>query len=410
MYIREIDDDFEYTVTRNNEIPPRLFEGCTKLAHISIPNSVNSIGSYAFDGTKWLTNQPDGVVYIGQVLYLYKGDMPANTSIAVNEGTIGIACSAFKDCSNLTSITIPNSVTNIGGFNRYPKVDYNDVFQGCNGLTTIISEIQNPFDLGSTFSYVDSSVFSNATLYVPKGTVSVYQSKEGWNKFQKIVESSGGSSSTDVVVENNVVYEIEGVTVAVVHADDVSGDVTIEASVEINGKTYEVTIIAKEAFKDCTQMTSAELPNSVTTIGEKAFDGCTSLRVIKIGRGVLEIARRAFANIFTSAGTRGEDDGLHFYCEAESVPNTSPEAFEGTDIAHATLHVPDNLVDTYKNSAPWSGFGTIVGLSETGILSIVVDISDIQIFDIQGNKLEKPRKGLNIIRTKDGKVKKVLMK
>ena len=129
-----------------------------------------------------------------------------------------------------------------------------------------------------------------------------------------------------------------------------------------------------------------------------------------IGNGILEIARKAFANIFTSAGTRGEDDGLHFYCDAEFVPATSAEAFEGTDIAHATLHVPDNLVETYKVSIPWNGFGTIVGLTETGIIDICVDLSDVQIFDMQGNRIDKPRKGLNIIRTKDGKAKKVVMR
>ena len=211
------------------------------------------------------------------------------------------------------------------------------------------------------------------------------------------------------IAENNVQYEIEGGSLIITHVDNVSGDVTIEASVEINGKTYEVTIIAKEAFKDCTQMTSVDIPSSVTAIGEKAFDGCMSLRVIKIGKGILEIGRKAFANIYTSAGTRGED-GLHFYCDAEVVPATSAEAFNGTDIAHATLHVPDNMVETYKIVAPWNGFGTIVGFSETGIFSIIVDMSDVQIFDLQGNRIDKPRKGLNIIRTKDGKAKKVLVK
>ena len=72
------------------------------------------IGSEAFDGTAWFNNQSDGLVYAGKVAYRYKGTMAAGTHITIEEGTLGIADVAFFDCSGLTSVTIPNSVTNIG--------------------------------------------------------------------------------------------------------------------------------------------------------------------------------------------------------------------------------------------------------------------------------------------------------
>ena len=83
------------------------------LTSISIPNSVTSIGRAAFFGTKWYDNQPEGLVYTGKVLYAYKGTMPSDTKIKIKEGTIEVVSSAFYDCSGLTSITIPNSVTSI---------------------------------------------------------------------------------------------------------------------------------------------------------------------------------------------------------------------------------------------------------------------------------------------------------
>ncbi len=90
------------------------FWNCSSLTSITIPESVTSIGSSAFHGTPWYTNQSDGVIYAGLVAYKYKGTMPGNTSAVLKDGTKGIACSAFSNCSSLTSITIPSSVTSIG--------------------------------------------------------------------------------------------------------------------------------------------------------------------------------------------------------------------------------------------------------------------------------------------------------
>ena len=91
-----------------------VFCGCGKLTSVNIPNGVTRIGGDAFSGTSWYFNQPDGLVYAGKVAYKYKGDMPDGTSVTIKDGTKGISDGALSYYEEMTSITIPDSVTWIG--------------------------------------------------------------------------------------------------------------------------------------------------------------------------------------------------------------------------------------------------------------------------------------------------------
>jgi len=106
------------------EIEWRAFYGCTSLTSITIPQNFVSIETEAFDNTGWYNEQADGVLYLNNVVIGYKGEMPNDADIIINNGATAIASGSFQGCTNLTSITIPNSITKIG---RY-------AFSGCTNL------------------------------------------------------------------------------------------------------------------------------------------------------------------------------------------------------------------------------------------------------------------------------------
>ena len=106
-----ISNDKVYSVT---SIGGQAFYDCSSLTSVSIPESITAVGKDAFDNTDWYTNQPDGVLYIDDWLYGYKGEMPEDFELVVKDGTKGIVDYAFEDCSDLIRVTIPKSTKNIG--------------------------------------------------------------------------------------------------------------------------------------------------------------------------------------------------------------------------------------------------------------------------------------------------------
>ena len=216
------------------EIDEYAFADCTNLLTININSGIKSVGKRAFDNTAWLENQPDGEVYIGKVLYGYKGIMPENYNLNIKDDTEVIADYAFYNYKKLSSVVIPNSVTNIG----------DNTFDNCFNLSDI--EIsKNIVEIGSHAFY---------------GT--------DWLKNQPDGE----------VYIGKVLYEYKG---------------TMLENYSINIKE-ETTSIANDAFSGCKNLSSIEIPNSVTTIGESAFSGCTNLSTFSMSKNVATIGEGAF--------------------------------------------------------------------------------------------------------------------
>ena len=170
-----------------------------------------------------------------------------------------------------------------------------------------------------------------------------------------------------------------------------------------------VLTIGARAFENCYSLKSVTIPNSVISIGGYAFDACHDLVSITIGSGVTVIGTGAFD--CTNSTNRLRD----IYIYAEQVPTTGNNVFPFiyTVWNSATLHVPEASLDAYRTTSPWSNFTNIVAIpsTDTAIDGMPVDATaPTQYYDLNGRMTTTPRRGLNIIRTGDGILRKIMVK
>ena len=188
---------------------------------------------------------------------------------------------AFENCKTLAGITIPDSVTGIGG----------SAFYGCTSLTSII---------------------------IPKSVTSI-----GFNAFgDNLTSITVASGNPNYTIEGGILYSK---TEIVYVPKGISGNVTIPngvtsireyafANTGLTSVTIpnSVTSIEDGAFYVCTGLTSVTIPNSVTSIGRGAFMNCASLKSVTIPTSVTSIGNNAFVNcaFLTSVTFQGTIDQL----------------------------------------------------------------------------------------------------
>lgn len=200
---------------------------------------------YSYDRTTHtLTINGDGPMYSMDMEDYYPWWSFSNDiqHVKIESGVTSIGYSAFSQ-SGLTSITIPNSVTSIG--------DY--AFNACHNLSSIISEIEYPFEIAKEVWGDLLYIRSDVQLLVPKGTKAAYQATEGWNQFTNIVEAGGTEPDQPGQIHNNdIIFKVTGSGEAeVVSVDNGITSITIPSTVSHNNNSYKVTAIAKDAFENC---------------------------------------------------------------------------------------------------------------------------------------------------------------
>ena len=165
-------------------------------------------------------------------------------------------------------------------------------------------------------------------------------------------------------------------------------------------------------FHSCPNLTLLDLSSfntSNVTDMEGMFSGCTNLQSVDLGK------------FYTTNETNTQY--MFRRCQwlrdititAESVPVLSEKAFNYpgetvTDISQIIVHVPEDLAGQYLTTSPWKSFKNVDPIKTTGIHAIKNDKGDATIYNLQGHRQDEMRKGMNIIRQKDGQVIKIIKK
>ena len=162
-----------------------------------------------------------------------------------------------------------------------------------------------------------------------------------------------------------------------------------------------VTEIGSSAFYGCSGLTSLTLPSSVTEIGESAFRGCSGLTSLTLPSSVTSIGKSAF---------EGCSGLTSIYVSWESPLSIDASTFKDANTGKCILYVPKGTYDDYWLSN-WGIFENIVEYDATGIDHITTsgEAKEISRYAADGQRLEVPAKGLNIVKYSDGSVKKVVV-
>ncbi len=336
-------------------IGDEAFLNCSNLTSVIIPDSVTSIGNYAFSfrdsspngvpGRDYADSYPSGLTSVtipNSVISIGEGafcECRSLTSVTISESLTGIEAKTFEGCSGLTSVIIPESVTDIG----------DSAFSYCTGLTSVTIP-ESVTGIGA-YAFCECSSLTSITL--PDNIISLGEGAISYcQSLTSITIPESLTSIGDCTLEG--CRNLTSVTIP----DSVTslGNFSFSGCSSLTSITIpeSVTNIGDKAFKDCTGLTSITIPDSVTSMGDDTFYYCSSLTSVKLSDSVKSIGEWTFTKCTNLTGVTIPDSvisiGAGAFCECESLTSiTIPDSVTG--IGYAAFSGCDNLTSiTLSNS------------------------------------------------------------
>jgi len=339
-----------------------------KYQHINSDKEAEVVGVFPFWGGN--INIPEEVIYKGKTLKV-----------------TSIGAWAFKNLDNLTSITIPSTVTNI-------RIE---AFSGCIKLKSLII----PQGVTSIGDRAFENCYDLKTITIPNSIIFI--GKYAFGSCEKLTSATipqGVESIEDGTFSG--CYELKSLTIP--NSLTNIGSYAFSCCKSLPSITIPkgVTCINKGTFYACYSIKSMTIPNSVTSIGENAFDGCDGLTSITIPNSVTNIEKEAFSYCFNIK---------KIISEIGNPFTINENTFTQEVYNKAELHVPKGTKVKYNSLDGWKNFSTIKESLPSNIqINENDETKEHKRYLLDGSIITTHKRGVNIIQMKNGMTKKIIVK
>ena len=334
-------------------IGSNAFVSCSNLTSITIPGSVTSIGPEAFRGCNLtevisLATIPPTLSYL--VFHNISHDAFSVISVYVPCGKVA-DYQAADEWNQFTNIQerFPYTVTATSADNTMGTAAVTTDPTCANNSTTVAATPNCGYRFVRWENAAGNTVSTDnpCTLTVSRDTTLIAVFETGETRISLVCPSGQmlyyrldcTNLTATVVPQNgsNPYYTTEP-----------AGNLVIPSSIEYGNNTYTVTTIGENAFRYCTSLTSAVIPNSITSIGGHAFFDCWGIESLSIGNSVETIGFEAFASCYGLSSITVAADNTHFdsrnNCNAIIVTatNTLIAGCQTTVIPNSVTAIGDN--------------------------------------------------------------------